>query len=67
MAGRLSGRNRINIARAEDTERFNQYLEEWLASLPSAQVLTLDVSQEEMEYKKSVQTILAQIQKWSNS
>lgn len=67
VAGRLSGRNRINIARAEDTERFSQYLEEWLASLPSTQVLTLDVSQEELEYKRSVQTILAHIQKWSNS
>ena len=65
VTGRLSGRNRINIARAEDTEMFSTYLDEWLASLPSEQVLTLDVSHENLKYLQSVQTILQQIQQWS--
>lgn len=65
VTGRLSGRNRINIARAEDTEMFSTYVDEWLASLPSEQVLTLDVSHENLKYLQSVQTILQQIQQWS--
>jgi deoxyadenosine/deoxycytidine kinase len=58
VAGRLSGRDRINIASAEDTALFNAHLDEWLASVPSEQVLNLDVSQETLGYVHSVKTIL---------
>jgi deoxyadenosine/deoxycytidine kinase len=58
VAGRLSGRDRINIARPEDTSVFDAFLDEWLASLPSGQILALDVSHETPDYETSAKTIL---------
>jgi deoxyadenosine/deoxycytidine kinase len=58
VTDRLAKRNRINIASAEDTHLFNSYLDEWLASVPSDQVLQLDVSEEGIEYEESVKRIL---------
>jgi deoxyadenosine/deoxycytidine kinase len=58
VAGRLAGRKRVNIARAEDTTQLNTYVDEWLASSPSAQVLRLDVSQETLDYPNTVAQIL---------
>ncbi len=55
---RLSKRDRINIASAEDTALFDSFLDEWLASVPAGQVLELDVSNETLEYKRSVDTVL---------
>lgn len=63
VAGRLSGRDRINIARAEDTALFNSFLDEWLAGIPSDQVLVLDVSKESLEYRQSVSVIIDKISK----
>lgn len=62
VADRLSGRKRINIAGAEDTALFNSFLDEWLASVPSDQVLRLDVSKETLDYNRSVEQILNHIQ-----
>jgi deoxyadenosine/deoxycytidine kinase len=61
VAGRLSTRDRINIASAEDTALFNSFLDEWLESISSAQLLELDVSEENIAYSKSVDTILKRI------
>ncbi|HJS18405.1 MAG TPA: deoxynucleoside kinase [Anaerolineales bacterium] len=58
VAARLSARDRINIASAEDTSLFNAYLDQWLVSLPPGQILQLDVSHETLDYKQSVKTIL---------
>jgi deoxyadenosine/deoxycytidine kinase len=58
VAGRLSTRDRINIASAEDTALFNIFLDQWLASIPSDQILELDVSNETLGYEKSVKAIL---------
>ena len=58
VAGRLSSRKRINIANADDTVLFNSYLDEWLASIPSRQILALDVSKETLQYAHSVSIIL---------
>jgi deoxyadenosine/deoxycytidine kinase len=58
VTDRLAKRNRINIASAEDTALFNSFLDEWLASVPSDQVLQLDVSEESIEYEESVRKIL---------
>ena len=55
---RLSTRDRINIVSPEDTALFNSFLDEWLASVPSDQVLTLDVSDETLEYERSVRAVL---------
>jgi deoxyadenosine/deoxycytidine kinase len=61
VANRLAARDRINIARAEDTTLFNSYLEEWLGSLPQNQVLRLDVSRESLGYEVSINDILKRI------
>jgi deoxyadenosine/deoxycytidine kinase len=63
VSSRLSARNRINIASVEDTALFNSFLDEWLASIPSDQVLELDVSKENLKYSQSVEQILNRI--WS--
>ncbi len=64
VARRLSARDRINIASAEDTSLFNSFLDEWIASLPSDQILELDVSNETREYERSVRMILERIKDW---
>ena len=61
VASRLSTRDRINIASPADTALFNSLLDEWLASLPSGDVLELDVSHETMHYERSVSIILKHI------
>lgn len=61
VADRLSRRDRINIARADDTRLFDSFLDEWLASIPSEQVLELDVTNETLEYEQSVATILDRV------
>ena len=61
VAARLSARDRINIASAEDTVRFNSFLDGWLASLPLDQVLELDVSQETLDYARSVKIVLDRV------
>ena len=66
IARRLSTRDRINIARAEDTARFNSYVEEWLATLPADQILELDVTSETLAYEQSVGLILQVISKMSS-
>jgi deoxyadenosine/deoxycytidine kinase len=63
VTNRLSTRDRINIARAEDTAIFNSLIEEWLTTIPSDQVLKLDVSDEIPEYERSVRLVIKRIQK----
>ncbi len=62
VTSRLSARERINIANAEDTTLFDSLLDEWLASLPSNRVFELNVSDETREYTRSIQQILNYIQ-----
>jgi deoxyadenosine/deoxycytidine kinase len=61
VASRLSMRDRINIASAEDNSLFNVFLDQWLVSLPSDQLLELDVSNETLEYEQSIRMILDSI------
>lgn len=63
VADRLSGRKRINIARVGDTALFDSHLDEWLAPVPSKQVLELDVTHEGLRYAHSVEVILDTIRK----
>jgi deoxyadenosine/deoxycytidine kinase len=58
VASRLSRRDRVNIASAEDTALFNSFLDEWLASIPSDQVLTIDVSNETLDYAQSIARVI---------
>jgi len=57
LASRLATRDRINIAAAEDTALFNSFLDEWLAGIPSENLLQLDVSNEDIDYSESVDII----------
>ena len=65
VADRLSTRDRINIANANDTTTFDSFLDEWLESLPSHQLLTLNVSHESEVYEASTKVILEYVQKMS--
>jgi deoxyadenosine/deoxycytidine kinase len=58
VASRVSARDRINIASAQDTALFNSYLDEWLETVPAEHILELDVSNETFEYEQSVRLIL---------
>lgn len=57
VAGRLFTRDRINIARIEDTATLDFFLEEWLASLPADQLSTVDVSHETKGYATCISII----------
>jgi deoxyadenosine/deoxycytidine kinase len=61
VASRLSTRDRINIASAEDNSLFNLFLDEWLASVPSDQLLEMDVSNETLGYEQGVKIVLDKI------
>ena len=61
VASRLSRRNRINIANVEDTALFNSFVDEWLAGVPSENLLQLDVSNEDIDHSKSVNVILGRL------
>lgn len=58
VASRLSTRDRVNIASAADTVLFNSYLDEWLITVPSDQVLTIDISNESLDYSKSINLVV---------
>ena len=58
VSNRLSRRKRINIANADDTALFSFFLDEWLASVQSDHVLELDVTNERLNYERSVGVIL---------
>lgn len=61
VADRLSTRERINIASADDTTLFNTFLDEWLDSLPAECILNLDVSNETLDYEYSKRSILERL------
>jgi deoxyadenosine/deoxycytidine kinase len=61
IAKRLSRRDRINIAGAEDSAQLDSFLREWLTAVPSSRVLELDVSDEMNQYEESVRIVLDKI------
>ena len=61
IRARLASRNRINIASSEDAMDLDQFIKEWLASIPKNEILKLDVSNENSEYSKSVPLILERV------
>ena len=66
IANRLSGRDRINIATAEDTALFDLFLDQWLDSIPSEQKLELDVTNEILGYENSIGIIFDRIKQFHN-
>jgi deoxyadenosine/deoxycytidine kinase len=61
VAGRLSARDRINIALAEDFILFESFLDEWLAGLNPIHILEVDVTENYTEYNKLIPNLLAEI------
>jgi deoxyadenosine/deoxycytidine kinase len=61
ISSRLASRNRINIASSEDAKDLNQFIDEWLASIPKKQVIQLDVSDENKDFPKSIPLILGKM------
>jgi len=62
ISERLASRNRINIASSEDTSVINSFIEEWLASIPTSQLLRLDISGELSDYPQSTRAILKRLE-----
>jgi len=58
---RLASRQRINIASADDVAMFNQFLGEWLATIPAERLLRLDVSVEAPGFDSSIAVILERL------
>ena len=61
IARRLARRDRINVARSQDTALFNSFIDEWLRHHPPERVLELDVSNETLDYERSQRVILHKI------
>lgn len=61
VASRLSARDRINIASAKDFALFESFMDDWLATLPSQQILEIDVSSETPDYSQSIAKIIDRI------
>lgn len=61
ISQRLVSRNRINIASSEDAGLLEGYVNEWLETIPEKNILRLNVSQEDMQFKNSVRIILDKI------
>jgi len=61
IRARLTSRNRINIADSEDARDLDQFINNWLASVPKNNILELDVSNEDGSYSKSVPLILNRV------
>ena len=61
ISQRLASRNRISIASSEDAGLLEGYVNEWLESIPEKNILRLNVSQEDVQFKNSVRIILDKI------
>jgi deoxyadenosine/deoxycytidine kinase len=59
VAGRLSARERINIAAAEDFAAFESFLDEWLSTVEPGRVLEVDASAHDPSYRQVVPGLLA--------
>ena len=63
VAGRLSARDRINIATAEDFILFESFLDEWQVTLDPIQVFEIDVSAHDPKYEQIIPSLLPLINK----
>ena len=61
VAGRLSARERINIASAQDFSLFESFVDEWLAALDPIHILEVDVSEDDPNYARLVPSLLSEI------
>ena len=61
ISDRLAARNRINIASSEDAQTVSQFMDQWLESISEEKIIRLDISQEGLDYARSVPIILDKI------
>jgi hypothetical protein len=61
VAGRLSGRERISIATAQDFPLFEFFLDEWLATLDPIHILEVDVSEDDSKYTQLAPALMSEI------
>ncbi len=61
VAGRLSARERINIARIDDYTHFESFLDEWLVTLNPSRTLEVDVTENDPGYTRLVPSLLKEI------
>jgi deoxyadenosine/deoxycytidine kinase len=61
ISQRLASRSRINIASSEDARLLDQYLEEWLKEVTEERILRLDLSNEDMGYSRSVESVMKKV------
>lgn len=61
LARRLRLRERINITQPEDNALLSAYLNEWLTSLPAAQVVRVDVSNARPDYSDIIPHLLDEL------
>ena len=59
----MAKRDRVNIATSADAGMLKEYLEEWLETLPSEQILKFDVSVEDLGYKRLLEKINSELDK----
>lgn len=63
VISRLSRRDRINIASVKDFTLMESFLDEWLDSLPPEKILEIDVTNEGLDYERSISQIFDRISK----
>ena len=61
VAGRLSARDRINIASAEDFTLFESFLDAWLATVDPIYILEVNVTENDPGYAKLVPSLIPAI------
>ena len=62
IARRLAGRDRINIASAEDAALLDSFLGEWLSGVDPRYLITLDVSRDEITYANNLPGLVRSVQ-----
>ena len=61
VAGRLSVRERINIATAQDFALFESFIDEWLAALDPIHILEANVTENDPDYARLAPSLLSEI------
>lgn len=61
VAGRLSARERINIASVEDFDLFESFLDEWMDNLDPVRILEIDVTENDPHYIRLVSLLESKI------
>jgi deoxyadenosine/deoxycytidine kinase len=61
VAGRLSARERINIASPEDFAQFESFIDDWLTTLDPIHILEVDVTENDPSYTQLAPLVLSEI------